>query len=292
MKKQKPAVKAFTLIELVIVVAIIAILVTAVVQGSLMINASRISGAKSFTSKSPVPNIDGLIAWYETSGADSIKSGQNYDGARTSEWRDISPNSLVTQRNKLTRTASSAVTYVAEGINKIPSIKFSGGANIVLSGFYQGTFPQYTIFVVFSPLAAPSATAQTILDSGATNTSSIAIKNNTVALNAGSTVETGTGTTTAAFYINNPYIVAVYFNNTSSQVFVNDVTAQTGSGYLSPGTNQLTGLTIGTARGGSIGGLNGLISEIIIYNRPLKFAERHDVFKYLSEKYKIAVTNL
>jgi hypothetical protein len=64
-----------------------------------------------------------------------------------------------------------------------------------------------------------------------------------------------------------------------------------GNANLSPGSNALTGLTIGMDKSGS-NGFNGYISEIIIYDRQLKLQERKDVMSYLAKKYRITVANL
>lgn len=277
---------------MVIVFAVIGILVTVIIQGSSMIGAARLNGARSFTAKAPVPNIEGLIAWYETSSVASFAGSAIYDGAQITSLKDISPNSLNSQRNSLARSASDAVSYVAEGINKTPSIKFDGTGNLALSSFYQGPLSQATIFLVFSPLAALSTTAVTALDSGATTTTSIGIKNNKISLNAGSAIDTAALSGSQLFSINNSYILAIYFNGASSQVFANNASTSIGAALLNAGTNQINGLTLGTARAGSSGGLNGLISEVIIFNRTLKANERRDVLKYLSEKYAILVNNL
>ena len=281
---------AFSLVEMSIVVIVIGILIAGVISGSAMINSARISSARSFTVKSVVPSIKGLVAWYETSLKDSLKVAESYDTAQISTWYDISPSSIVAQRNTLSRTAGSDLLYTSDGINNIPSLNFSSTANITLSSFYQSSSAQNTIFLVFSPLV--STITGTLLDSiSSASTTSIGITSTTVALNAGSAVSTSTATNSASFAIGSNYIAAVYFNGSSSQAFVNNATTSAGSGTINPGSAALTGLTIGTNKSSS-SAFTGLISEIIIYNRPLQLQERRDIFKYLSFKYGIAVTGI
>ena len=285
--------KAFTLTELSIVVLIISVLITGITQGSGIIKSTRLVNARSTTSRSPAPEISGLIAWYEPTLKSSFKDSESIEASQTTEWRDNSPGSIISTKNKLTRSAGSAVTYKENGINNLPTLLFSGAdsANIALTNFYQGSSTQNTVFIVFRPLFATSSTAKILLDSSSSNsTSSIGIKSTAVNLNATNSVDTST-TNPANFANGNNYVVAVYFNNTSSQVFVNSAVTRAGDAAISPGSNPLGGLTIGTDKSGT-NGFNGYISEIIIYNRPLKLQERKDVMSYLSKKYKISVTGL
>ena len=287
--------KAYSLLELSIVAIIIGVLVSGVVAGAGMIRSSKVANARLFTVKAVVPEISGLIAWYEASLKDSFNVNEASDGAAVAKWFDISPgsNSNVassTKKNELT-SSSSGTTFVLNGINGTPSVRFSGAtsAKFAAASFYQGTSLQNTIFLVLRPLATLSSTTPVVVvDSGASGnpTSSVGLKSNAITLNASSSANIPTSISLSA---GNDYAIAAYFNNTLSQAFINSATTSAGSG--STGTNQLTGLTIGTDKSGS-NGFNGLISEIIIYNRPLKLQERKDVMNYLSKKYKITVTGL
>ncbi len=288
--------KAYSLLELSLVVIITGILITGVVAGSGMIRAAKTSNARILTSKSPTVEISGLVAWYETSLKESFKSNEALEGSSLTAWYDIKPDSNSSffgaiKKNQLI-SSSSGTTFVSSGINSTPSVKFDGAANakfaISNSGstsFYQGTSLQNTVFLVIRPFA-PSSTTQTILDSGSSgsDTSSISIKNNAIILNAGTNLSIG-----ATFASGNDYVIAAYFNTTTSQAFINNATTAVGSG--NSGSYQLNGLTIGTDKSGT-NGFSGMISEIIIYNRPLKIQERKDVMNYLSKKYKISVSGL
>ena len=290
---------AFTILELSAVLVVIGILILGIMKGVGLVEASRIGNARTLTTKSPIAEIDGLVAWWETSLKESILENQAVDSGQISEWRDISPNSIIGGKNKLTKTASSAVIFKTDGINKIPSIQFSGAstAKISLSSFYQGSLAQSTVILVLRPTAAVSTSV--IFDGGASTTNSIALNSDSVQLNAGSSVTTATTNNPAAFVTGKDYILATYFNATTSQVFVNNADSRIGldtsdgspDGILSAGTNTLSGVTLGSNIAAS-SRFTGMISEIIIYNRPLKLQERKDIFKYLSRKYSINVVGI
>ncbi len=289
--------KAYSLLELSMVVIITGILIAGIVAGVGMIRAAKVSNTRLFTSKSPVFEISGVVAWYEASLKESFNGSEASSGSSLTAWYDVNPGSNsnvfgATKKNKLV-SAISGTTFEGSGINSTPSVNFSGAANANFrisnigssTNFYQGTSLQNTIFLVIRP-SAPSSNTQTILDSGSSGspTASISIKDNEIILNAGTS-----RSITATFTAGNDYVVAAYFNTTTSQAFVNNATTAAGSGDA--GSNQLTGLTIGTDKSGS-NGFSGIISEIIVFNRPLKIQERKDVMNYLSKKYKISVLGL
>lgn len=289
--------KAFSLIELSVVLVIIATLTVGLVQSGNLVKLSRLSGARSFTAKSPVPNIPDLIAWYETSMKESFTDAQAINDGGPTEWRDISPNSIVGKKNKLTRTVAGSgfnsatkLYYKSNGIGKVPTLQFSG-ANFTLQTFSQGTSNQATVFTVFRQLSSvinSAATTQTILDSYVDNSSTaVAVKNLTsVNLYNSSGVDA-----TSTFVVGKDYVVAAYFNTNKSGAYVNNVKTLAGGANVTTAANPINGLTIGSDKAGN-NFFDGFISEIIIYGRPLKLQERRDVMNYLSKKYQIYVSGL
>lgn len=285
---------AFSLLELSVVVVIIGILVAGIVQSGNMIRVSRLNTARSITAISPVTNISGLIAWYETSSMSSFLKGEAYDSTNLSTWYDISPNSVISSKNTLTKTAGSNTIYQSSGINKIPSIKFNGtsSSSFTLSSFYQGSLTQTTIFLVFEPLS--SSMGVCLFDSyGSGNGTSICVNSNSVNLNASTSVNTSTTTNPPSISTGKDYILAGYFNDSSSKAYVNNAATMAGNATVNPGSRSVTGLTIGTNNGYSPTiYFTGLISEVIIFNRPLQLQERKDVMSYLSKKYHIYVSGI
>lgn len=284
---------AFSLLELAVVVIIIGLISTALVKGVSIIRTSRLSAARQLTINSKVGEIDGLVAWYETSMIESFKKNETADESNLSAWYDISPGSIVEQKNTLTKTAGSDFVYEIDGINSLPSVKTSSNGKISLSTFYQGNAALMTVFIVFRPLTAPSSTQMVLLDSStAGSTTTIGIKNDKVCLNMGSAVEAGT-INPPNFTTNSNYILTTYVGGTAgSRVYVSDATTPTGgAASFAAGSNPITGLTVGANKTGS-SGFTGLTSEILIFNRFLSVNERKAVMSYLGKKYKIAVAGL
>ena len=282
---------AFSLLELSVSLVVVSLLMAMVSQGIKMVASSRLTTARSLTSKSPVPTIPGLIAWYETTSVDSLKAGEAVDGKQISTWYDISPDSIPARKNTLTRTASSAVVFESDGINKLPSVKFTGSSGIGLVDFYQGSSSQNTIFYAIKP----SSISGIIVDTGHTTASGGGVAVFGLASATSMQLFYGTNiiasTSPITLLTNQDYLGATYYNGANSKAFINNATTMITGGALNPGTNLLQGIRIGCDRDNAYC-LNGLISEIIVYNRPLQLQERKDVMGYLGKKYGIVVTGL
>ncbi len=299
-KKQQ----AFTLLELTIVLVVIAIMTVGIFKGAGLVNSSKISVARSLTERSPVPKIDGLVVWYETSSLDSLLKSEASNNSKVTTWYDLNPASVALQENTLV-TKTGAVKYVKNGINNVPSLQFSSKndvsvTNLQLAAFSQGSTAQNTVFLVFKQQSRTytSSDERWILDSYSSASSAIGYADisgvDTVRSYSVSTVYSGS-TNPPSFGDEKSFIVAVYYDQAHTKAYVNDATVVTGGGYFNatPGSNKITGLTIGSLKNdNNANRFVGLISEIIIYNRVLKSDERKDIFAYLSKKYSIPVAGI
>ena len=282
---------AFSLVELSIVILIIGILITGATQGYHLIRSAQISNAKGITAKSPIPQTQGLLAWYETSSKESIDQSQIKEGGQITKWQDISPSSIINGNNKLTTTASANIAYAKSAINKIPSIKFTGASKLSLANFTQGNSAQATIFLVIKINYLPDTTNYKTIFDGNSADFSFSIKSDAVQLNSGSSA--ASTSVASSFVVFKEYAIAIYFNGSNSKVFVNNTDSPIGGSILnlSAGSNQLTGMTLGTNRSGT-NGFNGFISEVAVFNRVIKSNERKEIFNYLAKKYKISITGI
>ena len=145
--------RAFSLIELSIVILIIGILVTGVTQGSRLISQSRLQNARNLTQSSPVASIKGLTVWFDASSEASFIESEQEDGAEISSWNDINPQSTF----KINATSTDAIientrpSYVSSCINSTPCVRFDGTNDYL--PFTENDFivgSNYSIFVVES----------------------------------------------------------------------------------------------------------------------------------------------
>ena len=139
--------KAFSLIELSIVILIIGILVAGVTQSSRLIKSMRLMTARNLTLSSPVNSIQNLVMWYETTLEKSIDEAERQDGIEVSKWYDITPTSIT--KNDATQTVLASRPKYTDGvINGLPVLKFDGSSDFfdIDGKLFVGS--QYTIFVV------------------------------------------------------------------------------------------------------------------------------------------------
>jgi prepilin-type N-terminal cleavage/methylation domain-containing protein len=292
--------KAFSLIELSIVVLIIGILVAGATQGSRMVKQSRIKTAQNLTSGSGINAISGLTLWLEATLPGAIisttHSSDPEDGDLVSSWKDVG-SVAINQISVTQSVAGKYPTYVDSGINQLPSLKFSG-AQYLFSTPAAGGLPitpgndDFTLIAVWMPLSAITAVVYE------QNNSSL-VNGKRASFQLVSSSNYGFSGESNDFYIT-PYVlkkayisavtfsstgaVSVYSNSSaaSNTTTLNATTQNVGSSYFAVGVKSSTGFTQEF--------FNGYISEIMIFDRSLRQPEINEIQTYLAAKYKITVS--
>ena len=88
---RKKITKAFSLIELSIVILIIGILVAGVTQSSRLLKQMRLATIKNLTLNSPVSSIKDLAVWLESTMDQSFLDSEENTGSAISVWNDLNP---------------------------------------------------------------------------------------------------------------------------------------------------------------------------------------------------------
>jgi prepilin-type N-terminal cleavage/methylation domain-containing protein len=287
--------KAFSLIELSIVILIIGILVAGVTQSSRLIRQMALSSARGLTQSSPVPSITGLVSWYETVSEKSFDELEASDNSTTTNWYDINPTSA----NKINLNQTDPArrpTYVANGLNGLPSLRFNGSTTYLQS---NGFIPEhnsnnFSLFIVtMNSLNAVSSHKAIFCNRFGPPPFNILRGLTIYSVSNTYNLTMGTG---------------VNWDGPSGHTIVNGVAdiitliRDTNSGTLyKNGLNPIVRTVVyapNLIRPTSIGSnsacdltndyfFNGYINEIIIYNRNLSNDERQDVEKYLAKKWAI-----
>lgn len=287
--------KAFSLIEMSVVIVVLSILMLVALKGRSLVYDSRVSGAAYLTNSSIVTAINGLEAWYETTLPDSLNPYEKFEGKSITKWYDIDPTSGTVKNNLVQNGSSGVPNYQKKCINNLPCLNFSGSGEYLIAEneiMIKGDSAQGTIFLV-----------------GATYSSTY--DNDALAISGGSdkTVmrfDLNSGSNTSGFRFRgsarifaNPFKYGVPFISTWTfsradlaqyfDLYVNGVKQNQSSLANDPLDLKNNFVSVGAHNYSNsyISFYNGKISEIIIFNKYLTDEERSSVERYLSKKFAI-----
>lgn len=183
--QRKAQKKAFSLIELSVVVLIIGILIAGITSGSRLVRNSKLASAAQFTKSSDINSIADLVLWLEPTQENSFATTTTNTGTLTyaniadpkdssyvkdtlrpdnreyvARWNDISPRALAGNKKSVYQeTGSKRPMYIANGINGLPALQFDGSTQYLYSK-NNNTTPSapplvagddsYTMIAVFS----------------------------------------------------------------------------------------------------------------------------------------------
>ncbi len=276
--------RAFSLLEISILMALIALLMTFIVKGIDVLKDARVSKAQILTKNAPMNHMDDLIIWYETTLADSFNKEELVDGGNISIWYNRAPN-YYRINNATQSVVNNQPIYSQNIFNKIiPSLSFDGndfmnfdGNNLINS--------DYTLFFVEQRVAGSSMA----FIGGASS-------------NANSNLIPGyrdSDTITLAQYGNDMNFDLASYSSPISRIHTFQMSDRGGKIYwLNGGDNPESQDVAQTAHlvdyqapriGNQQNNWNyiGNMAEIIIFNRAIDDGERQEIEKYLSQKYGI-----
>jgi prepilin-type N-terminal cleavage/methylation domain-containing protein len=285
--------KAFSLIELSIVILIIGILIAGVTQSSRLIGAMRLASARSITQSAPVSSMKDLAIWLEATSENSLLDAETENLAFVTTWKDINPTSI-NKYNLNAPATNNQPRYVSSCINSLPCLRFDGTDDYLsnLSAPITGT--ELTMFVVAKRISNKAAAA-VISGSLASVANDYSDTESFVGFYeevTGNTLQSfRNGALSTATHPGNDvaYIASATYNNINNITYLNG-TAQTTS--ASTGSFNSTRLLIAGrwTSSSATNFYNGNISEIIFFTRALKAEERKAVESYLGKKWNIKVT--
>jgi prepilin-type N-terminal cleavage/methylation domain-containing protein len=261
--------RAFSLIELSIVILIIGILIAGVTQGSRLLRQAKLSSAQTLTKSSPVAGIPGLVIWFEPTLDESFPSADADDGAPITSWNDINPQT--SEKSFLQPSIGTDFTYSANsGPNGLPSIFSAGGDALAASGPIVTPNNKFTFFAVYQTTISSGSSSQ-ILVNNAWQYELSSSNQRKIYLNAMANAVGGTASTNAE-------VISIVGNGSQASTYVNSLSDIPSSTF--PLSTPTSPFTIGE-------GWNGYISEIIYFDHVLKTEERQSIEEYLEKKYGI-----
>ncbi len=297
--------KAFSLIELSIVILIIGILIAGVTQSSRLISEFKISSARTLTQSSPVSSIKGLTLWLETSMENSLTSTTNEfnpeNDDKISSWNDRNPQT-VSKINLTQSTDASRPSYTEDGINNLPSLTFDGSNDILFTTTtpIAASSRNYSLIVVWrrvtdnggniiieqKPLSASTINRHAAVWVDVNdNLRFTAMSNDTAVSDFGTMSLNNNYITIMNVNLNDGDGVISCYNNSNTKAQAD--TATPGSMNLANGLFSVGARATDTSTYGLL--TNALISEVIVFDRTLKQEEVESINAYLAKKYKITL---
>lgn len=279
--------KAFSLIELSVVLLIIGILIAGVTQSSRLIDEFNLKTAQNLTLGSPVNSIKDLALWYETSLDASLNDAEREDEEPVTNWYSVNPQTSFP--NTATQaTLANKPTFRRKVFHSIPAISFDGDNDFMN---FDGSFlikTDYTIFVVEQRRLGVEKNFF-ITGTGTDPNSNLSIGYNDV-----NEIGQLHGDNNLIENIDD-YSVPIPKIHTFNFSSVRGKSYWLNGGETADFTEPTQTAPLESFPGSALAGsdslyYNGDIAEIIIFTRSLKTEERRSIEEYLSKKYKILIS--
>ena len=298
--------KAFSLIEISIVVLVIGILIAGISSGIDLYSDFVISKARNLTTNSRVGRISDLNLWLETTTDKSFLTAEKYDQAPISNWNGI--NLISSNIVSATQTNSNyKPKYILNGLNGLPVIRFEGKDtdNPQYSDYMNlpdEVVPygdsDYSVFIV-AKKTNNNDSANIVLSGGSVGTtSSIRAMNifgfttTNKALNYWYPTSSKLESSVNSIIANNFYITEFFYDKNitaNRSIYINGSKVVEGDKGSRESTKN--GNYIGRRSDYFTNYFDGDLAELIVYNKALTNSERKSVAEYLSRKWNIKINN-
>jgi Tfp pilus assembly protein PilE len=291
--------KAFSLIELSIIILVIGILIAGVISSSKLIKASRLSSARTLTQSSPVASYKDLAVWFESTSSASFKESESEEDSILTSWYDINTHTT-NPKNAIQTTSGKEPLYkIASKVN-LPMVYFDGSNDHFLlpDDTIPSGDPSFTMFMVSSVLSSGTFDKTLISTEAVMGAQSLIIRYRI---------------SKQFTFVSQPVFEGTPFNQTVEEPTVITVAVSNGQSYTpesriikyykngSQGGSSTQGALSIPSVNNAIGARKhntgtrdyfyGYIGEIIIYNRYLKTKERESIEAYLGKKWGIKVSS-
>jgi prepilin-type N-terminal cleavage/methylation domain-containing protein len=278
--------KAFSLIELSIVLLIIGIIIAGVTQSSGLLAKAKLQSAQSATRSSPVAGIPDLLMWFETTLDESFAMAdgtvQNEDGAIVNVWNDINPQSSSKFYMQSEQWYADAPTIYSKssGTNGLPSIYFdnSDWSELILTNDANSSSPW---------LGIDSATV-TIFTVHSFLTGGEFLIRNLYAQNGSNRISYYNSALGESYLLNTTNSI----DASTSSIEITTLTLGSDANLYINGSNKINSSYSRGNERATIFDLLGsdiYVSELIVFDRILTNEERQTVEQYLGNKYGVSV---
>ena len=295
--------KAFSLVELSMVILIIGILIAGVSQGIDLYGDFKLASARNLTSGSIVARVPNLSMWWETTMENSFVNPKPNDDDLINQWNDINSQRAMKINLFNTSNGASRPAYKASAINNLPALKFSKAqelrsADIKGDSFFSNN--EITVFLVQNSIGSNNYNStmswvptSNNLDSGGSEIARFSLHlphNNVFYFDfSGSGLSGRLGVSGANIYSGKNNIFSFKRSGAEMRMRLNGQQIAYSSSITGTISNSnIAPFIVGRFRTESYI-FEGLIGEIIIYGSGLGNNEIQKIESYLSKKWGIKI---
>lgn len=289
---KKTSLKAFSLVEISVVLLIISAVIAGIVKGNNMLTKSRLSTAQTLTQNAPLKDMPDLVLWLETSLDSSFILDEIGDGNSLTTWYDSNPDAATKNNATQAINANRPKYYESIFYDSIPAVKFDGFDDFMNFSGDALINISYTVFVIEQKTIGKNFNI--FIGGNGTSTNS----NLYLGYETDQTITMGQygndlDYTSAPLAFSTPTTRMHTFllkaaSGGGKQYWLNGGgTPEASNAQVAPLASFLSP-TIGKYNGSEY--FDGNIGEIIIFNRALRTEERQLIETYLSKKYNIKIS--
>jgi prepilin-type N-terminal cleavage/methylation domain-containing protein len=288
--------KAFSLVELSMVILIIGILIAGVSQGIDLYGDFKLASARNLTSGSIVARVPNLSMWWETTMETSFINSKPNEGDLINRWNDI--NSQRVMKVNLLNAPNDATrpTYKASAINGLPALKFSNAQNLRSADINGDSFfsnNEITVFLLQNTTGGQDSTMSWVPTVNNLDSGSESARFNVHLMHANQFFFDFGGRITysgANVYANKNTLFVFKRSGAEMIMRLNGQQISSNSAISINVSNSLIApFIVGKLRTDSNYHFDGLIGEIIIYSTGLGINEIQKIESYLSKKWGIKI---
>ena len=288
--------KAFSLVELSMVILIIGILIAGVSRGIDLYQDMRLATARSLTQNSRVNRIEDLTMWFESTSEQSFEKPNPNDGDRIALWKNINFK-LSNRIDVVQSTQDSKPYYVRNAINGNPALRFDNtqfltASNVKISEIVSSD--QATVFMVQNNFSGDDTTSTFGWNNGNYRFQSHAQEGGKVLIDYGRDSNPNlmrTATPALTDFLNQNKIITFVKNGPNVKIKINSaIMANSSNSDNSIDTSLSADFSIGRYPPANYSYcFRGYIGEFIVFKKALTDAEIKDIEKYLSKKWSIKI---
>ena len=285
--------KAFTLIEIAVVILVIGVLIAGISQAMQMFAEASLKSARNLSKSSRLGRIDDLTLWFDATSEKAFDKEKD-DGSAVLIWKDNNPKSTISI-SSTSPSESLYPSYNLSAINNLPAVSFKktsssvGNCITVPNESFINNSEDFTLYLIYNPktlddgiiLEKNNATATTF-------PFSLELSSGYYKFSVKNSAETVSVTSPRKATIKTPNLIRLSRIKGSQIEIIIDGVSTTQSDTLTSSTLNNAELSIGCRNGSTPANfVSGDLGETAFFNRNVNVKEKADIEEYLYKKWKM-----